>query len=289
MPLFLMIDACIVSLKKSVTLQVRMTPTVWQTDGRRALSSAFRSLSGSMTLEAALVFPLFLFAGLLMLMPLRILDQERQVQTALETITEQISQMPQAEELGETIWHGIAAAELRGKLDSKKIRNLSLKKSAFFTAEDEIDLVAEYEIVLPFPVLRVETVKRENRSFRRIWTGRSGLGNGESVGEDEEELVYVGKGSIRYHASRSCRYLEHQLFPVLMEEVEEYRTQDGSRYKACSRCGVYADEVVYLMKGGEHYHSTVSCSTILAYVKAVKKSEVAHLGPCSACFLGGSG
>ncbi|MFR4438653.1 MAG: hypothetical protein ACLT46_01825 [Hungatella sp.] len=50
----------------------------------RVLSSAFQTVSASMTLEARLVFPLFLFAGLLMLMPLTILDQERQVQAVLE-------------------------------------------------------------------------------------------------------------------------------------------------------------------------------------------------------------
>ena len=92
------------------------------------------------------MFPLFLFAGLLMLMPLTILIQERQVQAVLETVTEQICQMPKAEELGESVWYGIVMAELTGKLDNERIRNLSLKKSTFFTPEDEIDLIAEYEI-----------------------------------------------------------------------------------------------------------------------------------------------
>ena len=123
-----------------------------------------------------------------MLMPLSILDQERQVQAAMETVTGQISQIPEAEELGEGIWYGIAAAELTKKLDSERIRNLSLKQSSFFTQEDEIDLIAEYEIVLPFPILRIETVHRENRSFRRIWTGKTG----SMMGMDREKRMMSG-------------------------------------------------------------------------------------------------
>ncbi len=289
MPLFLQLCPYQKLKKKnSVTLQVRMTPSRWQDCRTRVLSSAFQTVSASMTLEAALVFPLFLFAGLLMLMPLTILDQERQVQAVLETVTEQICQMPKAEELGESVWYGIVMAELTGKLDNERIRNLSLKKSTFFTPEDEIDLIAEYEIVLLFPVLRIETVKRQNRSFRRIWTGKTGIRSENGLEEELDEWVYVGKGSTRYHVSRTCRYLEHQLFPVLMDELEGYRTEDGSRYRSCARCGKYSEGVVYLMKGGEHYHSTVSCTAIQSYVRTVRKSEVAHLGPCSVCSGGGS-
>lgn len=221
-----------------------------------------------------------------MLMPLSIMDQERQVQAAMEVVTEQISQMPEA--LGEESWYGIAAVELAAKLDSKKIRNLTLKQSSFLTEEDEIDLIADYEIILPFPVLRMETVRRQNRSFRRLWTGKTGIHNGNSLEEEMDPWVYVGKGSTRYHISRTCRYLEHQLMPVPADEVENYRTGDGSYYRPCGRCGKYSKGVVYLMEGGEHYHSTVSCTAIQSYVKMVKKSEVVHLGACSACSGGES-
>lgn len=49
-------------------------------------------IRGSLTLEAALVFPLFVFLCVILLIPMRMMDRQRQIQAAVETVGEEISQ-----------------------------------------------------------------------------------------------------------------------------------------------------------------------------------------------------
>ena len=59
--------------QKVVTLQVRIP----RNKNLRSRKRASFSASASMTVEAAFVLPLFLFAGIVLLMPFQILDMER--------------------------------------------------------------------------------------------------------------------------------------------------------------------------------------------------------------------
>ena len=71
-----------------VTLQVRLPENMTARSGKRVSFSA----SASMTVEAALVLPLFLFAGCILMQPFPILNTQRQVQEILEVTAEDISQ-----------------------------------------------------------------------------------------------------------------------------------------------------------------------------------------------------
>lgn len=71
-----------------VTLQVRLPENMTARSGKRVSFSA----SASMTVEAALVLPLFLFAGCILMQPFPILNTQRQVQEILEVAAEDISQ-----------------------------------------------------------------------------------------------------------------------------------------------------------------------------------------------------
>ena len=67
---------CEFSKKIIVTLQVRLPKNMTARSGKRVSFSA----SASMTVEAALVLPLFLFAGCILMQPFPILNTQRQVQ-----------------------------------------------------------------------------------------------------------------------------------------------------------------------------------------------------------------
>ena len=53
---------------------------------------------------------------------------------------------------------------------------------------------------------------------------------------EEEEMVYVGRDSTRYHRKRDCHYLYNDLKQVGAGEIEDLRNQDGKRYHPCSSC-----------------------------------------------------
>lgn len=271
---------------KNVTLQVRILRTRKQICRKRVFLAISRS--GSMTVEAALVLPLFLFACLMMMMPFSIMDRERQVQAVLERTAKDISQMAPLED-GSQVWTAYAQVQIRTKLESLKLRGLSLSGSQILEDGETVHLVAEYGMPLPFSVFRIGDVRRVSQSCRRAWIGKEGGRTGEGNPEDDDDpMVYIGKNSTRYHVSRTCHYLANQLTGVPLVNIEEHRNSSGSRYKPCSRCAGGGGTMVYIMPSGERYHSSASCTAIAAYIKAVKKSTVAHLGACSYCG-GGSG
>ena len=82
-------------------------------------------------------------------------------------------------------------------------------------------------------------------------------------------MVYIGKNSTRYHVNAGCHYLHNDLTAVSAQEVEYKRSQDGSRYTPCSRCGNSAGNTVYILPSGRHYHSSPSCTAINAYVISI--------------------
>lgn len=274
--------------QKVVTLQVRIPRSKILRSRKRASFSA----SASMTIEAAFVLPLFLFAGIVLLMPFQILDVERQVQAHVETVGEDISQsayfslgeIPEKEVLTVAAAYGYAEAAVRMKLKDLPVENISLHSSSLLEDGETVDLVVNYEFRLPFSLFGLKNVKRISRCYRRAWIGKEGGKNsGKGSAEKEEPLVYIGKNSTRYHENRTCHYLYNDLKTVPLARIDSYRNEVGKKYTACNRCGALAEGNVYITPSGSHYHSSGSCTAIQAYVSSVPKSQVEHLGPCSYC------
>lgn len=270
-----------------VTLQVRLPENTAAGSGKRVSFSA----SASMTVEAALVLPIFLFAGCILMQPFQILNTHRQVQEILEVVSEDISQNAGvalnggeiSEQMTEAAAWAYAEASVWKKTKELPIQNLSLMQSQLLQDGKTIDLVAHYQIQMPFPVLGMGAVERTNRSFRYAWIGLNGAVDG--VGDSQEtdkEMVYVGRDSTRYHVSRFCHYLNTELQAVSYADLESYRNKDGTRYKPCDRCASHGT-TVYITPYGERYHSDQGCSALAAYVREVPRSQVEYLGACSYC------
>lgn len=295
--------------KKSVTLQVRVPYTGISFSVKRVLSSAlFQKTRASLTVEAAMVLPLFLFSMVILMMPMELMDEGRRVQTALEGACEDVSQYAyimdelKQGETGEYLQMPGLVGELLGVLKkeavifyvkkrvesqagSGRLEAVSFHRSSVLADGETIDLIMDYRLKLPYSVLGLKSVPMTARSSRRAWIGRAGKDGGESGDLKEDELVFVGRNSTRYHLSRTCHYLYNNISQVSLEEAKNMRNSFGKKYKPCSRCGGIAGkgEAVYIMPGGEHFHSDRGCSSITSYVQAVPLSEVSHLGPCSYC------
>lgn len=300
--------------RHSVTLQVRNPLWKWKkTAGRRVSFSVslqmgrnMAKVKGSMTVEAALGFTLFLFFMVLMAAPLSVMDTRRQVQAGLEAEGERIAQYAYAAadfaEIGEpgllsdlsrsgllsglsreavcrTVENRVKTAEGTGRAV-----DFSAAKSRILEDGETIDLIVDYAIRLPFPVFFLDEIPQQARCIRRAWTGKDGLGaEGRGRGDEENEIVYMGKDGSRYHRSRTCHYLYNDLRAVSAAEVKDLRSQSGNRYRPCAVCGGLGGTVVYVMPSGESYHFRKDCSSIAAYVRAVPLKSVEHLGACSYC------
>lgn len=287
---------------------------------KRALpftSAKAERISASMTIEAALCLPLFLFFAAALMEPMRWLDRQRKVQTVTERLCEDLSQYVYINELGEAVFHGWNGDIMNGEKDASDNREdrnyqgllsdtaagLWLKGKAAEYADDVVVKKSNvsdesgnvwFEIVyreqIPFFQIKPDGISMHAAAKRRSWIGIDGKlrakgKNGGETGNSEETIVYVGAGMGRYHLYRNCHYISNQYQTIPFSQAEQMRNTAGGRYTACARCAKAgkSESYVYITEAGEHYHYSKSCSAMTAYVRSMTLKEAGHLGICSYC------
>ncbi len=262
-------------------------------------ASQRRRLLGSLSVEAALVLSLFLFSCVCLTAPMKLLDQQRRIQGALERVGEDLSQyayvkyvldqgeaeLDLKEDVVSLLALGYVRQQVMTQVDQEKIQGVSFSESRILE-DDKISLVMNYRMKLPLSIFGISTIPVRAVSVRRAWIGADGgrHGAGTDGSEEEDEIVYVGKNPTRYHVTPQCHYLSNDLRAVGIGQVDSLRNESGGKYYACARCGGDKNvSTVYIMPNGSSYHTSSQCSAITAYVRAVKKSQVSYLGACSYC------
>lgn len=252
--------------------------------------------------------PLFLFFGFCLLMPMRMMDRQRQLQAAVEAVGEDLSKYAYVKysigsggknltdteraedenpggEAARILSEAYAASAILSRIDSSWIEDISFWGTDIGT-DEMVHIVMSCRMRLPFSVLKVESVPVEIVCSRRMWTGAEGNRQSDRLFSEPEdgETVYVGKASTRYHLQRTCHYLYNDIRQISAGELDALRNQEGKRYHPCSVCGAGKKEgIFYVMPYGTSYHTSAGCSAIIAYVQEVPLSQVEHLGACSYC------
>lgn len=274
------------------------------------MKSVSGKVKGSLTIEAALGLTIFIFTVICLIMPMKMLNTQRQVQMVLETTAKELSQyayiryrMSMGEnEIGEnrhemseelvSLFTGTAAGVyLSGKIrevtGNGRIESMDFSKTELSENGETIHLEVQYRLKLPFSIFLVHSVPAVSRSVRRGWIGSDGGRFGEKGegGNEDDKTVYVGNSMGRYHLSKNCHYLSNDIITISGEDIEDYKSISGAHYKPCSVCkkGLSGSGSVYVMPNGAYYHSSKSCSSIAYYIRAVPLSEVKYLGECSYC------
>lgn len=281
---------------------------------RRASLSA--SPKASMTVEAALVLPLFIYffcniLGLLDIIRLQsvMLAAVRETGTKvceyayyidkgseylsgagidLSGIPDGISSLV----LSETYVRSEVTSYLGEKYLSESPvmgDSISFLQSSLMKGDDLVQITADY-IVEPFvPFIAPESFMMQTRFVGHAWTGYDLSGSAEN-GEDAEEedpTVYITPGGEVYHTSRDCTYLRPRVHQTTAREIGDLRANDGSRYYACESCHPGKVGTLYYTPDGNRYHSSSSCSRLARDVVDVHLSEVhGTRRACSKC--GGS-
>ena len=168
-----------------------------------------------------------------LMLPMQMLDLHRRVQMTLEVTAEDMSQYLYLESrAGEEGVPGGAAGDEAEQLESYKgilaqilaegylrnrilsvdgaqrISQLDLSGTSIMEDGEHVVLCAEFKYVMPFSMLHLKSIPMTARSVRRVWIGvEGGLDHGADLGENEEDqTVYIGKTSERYHWFRDCHY-----------------------------------------------------------------------------------
>lgn len=158
---------------------------------------------------------------------------------------------------------------------------------AYGTGEDgpeEITLPDVYTYKPVGGLVPLPAVWCHNSVKVHAWTGRL---YEASAGEAQplEEMVYVTDSGSVFHRSPGCSYLNLSVNSVPGSAVSSLRNDHGERYSACETCSAHAAPagVVYVTGSGNRYHNLESCSGLKRTVRMVKLSCVEGRAACSRC------
>ena len=248
-------------------------------------TSAFTS-KGSITLEAAVVIPIFFFAMICMIYLFEIMVIQVSVRNALQSTAKEIvkdayvNPIVLSESVESQVVEIIGAGNLNKSIIVGGAKGLDCSNTRANITTGVIDLNVQYRMEIPVLMFHLPIRTYEERLRVKGWTGYVSSGSGTS----EEEIVYVTEYGLVYHKSLHCSYLEITVKGVKTDQVEELRNNGGGIYYACERCKqIPPGEIVYITDYGNRYHTSLDCQGVKREVYAVPLKEVNGLGGCSKC------
>ena len=258
-----------------------------------------------MTLEAAMILPLFLFFMLGILSVFDMVLLQSSVSAALFRAGREAAEYAWYARYGlegeereglpaRAVSAGLSLVWVSGRTEelvrtespagSLLAGEISLLGSEILTENGEIYLTASYEAVPSFALPGIRNVSLQSTYAGHAWTGYClGEREGERK-EEEEEIVYITeKGSV-YHRNRNCTYLRPSVRSVQGALVSGERSLGGAVYYPCEHCRPSDAGCVFITSYGNRYHSSASCSAIHRNVREVPlKSVEGRMRPCSKC------
>ncbi len=266
------------------------------------------SLPASMTLEASIALPLFIFFFVNILGAIDIIKVQSDMEAALHQTGSEISQLAfdacagkkliadddsdgTSSMLADGVFTIYAATSVKNYLGdsinnsvvSRGAAGLSFLNSRIMADDDIVDIVVDYRVKPIIPIIGFKEFPVEARYYGHAWTGYD-ISGGMVADDSEEEMVYVTENGTVYHRNISCKHLKIDVKSVSLQDVENKRSADGSKYYPCEYCGKKAASGnVFITNYGNRYHSSVSCPGLKRKIYTIPISEVGGRGPCSAC------
>lgn len=268
------------------------------------------SLSGSMTVEAAFVMPIFLFFFLNLMSAVEMVRLHGNLELALWehgralAVSGYICEA--AEQNLKEDWQDSIPVQLGGKLltdwavksailqelgegylDKSPLTSgsdsLNLTESSYME-NDCIDIKVTYQVSAMFRIPGVSSFRMANRYYARAWTGYQ-VWEEEDSDADASDIVYVTEYGEVYHVTPDCSYLKRVIRKVTMQEVMKECNSAGEHYTECLLCSQSDSEgSVYIMSGGNRYHITLECPAVKRNVRTMERKQAEqHFRPCSRC------
>lgn len=270
-------------------------------------------IKGSLTIEAALVLPIFIFAMLAFIYLLQVAILHNNMQTAITEIGLDAGKYGYAyesfydsnndstPEAMNNIARGIDSeyfkTALYGKLNVEAINKSIIKNgfsgintyfSTYMDGNDEIDVIINYQIKIPLLFIKVDDIQIVQRVKLKSWNGYHPIPRftkGTEGSDEEGETVFITETGTVYHTSRDCTHIRLSIHSVPFNQVKDLRNESGGKYKSCHRCGSQSENGanVYITVSGDRYHSNKNCSGLKRTVTEVPLSQVKDWNPCSRC------
>lgn len=241
---------------------------------------------GSITIQLALVIPLFFLAVMCLLYFMEMMAIKTKIrvgmQYAAQYAAEKVVEVPilSSGKMEEKMVEAIGANRLDASIIEGGSGGLNCQKSWYSNTSGMINLRAQYKLQLPFPVFAVPLISFEEEMRVKGWTGYKGGG----LSDKEEKVVYITETGMVYHRKYSCTHLDLSIREVQKSEVKDLRNESQGKYYACETCAKSGNSLqVYVTNTGDRYHKSLGCSGLKRTIYTIPLSETAGKGACSRC------
>lgn len=262
---------------------------------------------GSLSIEAALIIPIFLFAVMAVLSFMEMLRLQMKIDSSMQQCAKELAVYGYAgKELGgenmdnlpfgvETLFSEIyvrnriisETGEDYLKESPMESTNALHFRGSRIMENDRIELRCTYYVTPFFSLSPKAGFLMESTAVARAFTGYDNL-SAVLMGENEK-YVYITTNGTAYHRDRGCHYLDLSIEKVFSGDLALLRNADGSIYGACPICGdTNSGSVVFITQYGNKYHSDILCSGLRRTIETIPISQVGNRTPCIKCGYKGS-
>lgn len=281
-----------------------------------------KRIKASLTVEASLVLPIFIFFYMIFIYFIQIFITQEVLQEALTEAGLSISRAAYIysdfndvtdidgfddsileggireglEELTKaTVNHLAIKYTVAYKLNIDMVNNsciaggfdgIRFDGSKIMEGNDDIDLVARYRVRIPIRFFGLHEMDMIQRVKLRGWTGYQLLAL-YTMGEEgtDNKVVYITETGTVYHLKKDCSHIK-----LSIESIDEkptwQRNKNGGKYYPCESCCKAEDsnpKLYYISSYGDRYHISRDCSRIKRTVKELTLSRVGSRQPCKRC------
>lgn len=275
-----------------------------------------KKCAASLTVEASLVFPIFLFAVLSLVWLFNYMEVKYEVTHAIaETardissyglaielldgqagkITEEIGIPKELGEIGRVADEFILKKLVVSRLEDRKrlfdiveggTDGISFQGSELFSEGSKVIIKCNYRLRVPYCFFKSLFTRVEHNAEYKYYTGygASVSENDEDDSGEETEYVYITETGKVYHSTIDCPSLKVSVRRIPSSEIDCCRNKNGGIYSKCWICGDGdMPETVYITEEGNRYHYSAGCSSLKRNIRKVKKSETEGRRACKRC------
>lgn len=249
-------------------------------------TSAFTS-KGSLTLEAAIVVPIFFFAILCLAYLLEMMAIQTTMRNGLYNAGKEAArwaytgEFMTSDELEQYIIENVGIERIEHSIIAGGTGGINCDDTKNNWTTGVMDLIVQYKIEIPILMFRITPIICEEKMRVKGWTGYVSTAK-DMQGED---MVYVTETGIVYHRDENCTYLDMAIHSVRTKELEQLRNLSGGKYYACEKCEAEGGEgdIRYITDYGTRYHKSLECKKIHRNIYVIPIEEAYGLGGCSKC------
>lgn len=206
-----------------------------------------KRISGSITIEAALALPIFLFSVLFFLLFFHLFYIHNVIQISILDAAREVSQEMYKKEniidLSQYVkkhlsYHAFPVFCLEGGRGG-------ILSSQSTMDGNRIDVIVSYKMIFPVPFFGEQslsiTQKVRTRGTVGVWQIDEFLerntSNLDSMNKIEENhLVYMAENGVVYHTNPECSHIKLQIKSIVFHHIDKTRNHTGGTYSACHLC-----------------------------------------------------